>query len=236
MFHLMGQFFAQVTFYAELQQVDQRGKQQRHQEFVGVIDHTDGQYPLPAPIVTDLEGDVQYDEAVHQLGDQGRARSTQPYVLFARPFLDLMKHEYIDQLAYQEGGKTAGDDPHALTEYGGEALLHIRHAFCGFAADPEVRVGRGTHGYVEHNEGIQDQDDGGIGNALYGAGAEVFIHDIGQYKFEGPEQYAAGKGIGEAAFAEEAEVRDLQAQKAFQGKEFAADTFSNKSIGDKERG
>ncbi len=79
-------------------------------------------------------------------------------------------------------GEAANDDPHTLSENGAESLLHIRYAFCSFVADPEILVRWYVHGYVKHNEGIEDQDYCGIGNPFYRPGTEVLVDNIGQDK------------------------------------------------------
>ena len=105
--HASGSIMAQVCINSILCQIDQWRQDDGHAEFIHIIHETDGQYFLPAPSIADLEGNEQYNEAVHELRHHRRTRRAQPYILIACLPLDLVKDKYIYHLADQESGQAS---------------------------------------------------------------------------------------------------------------------------------
>ena len=198
-----------------LRQIDDRCEDNGHAELVDIIHHADGEYLLPTPIVADLEGDEKHDETVHELRHQRGTGGPKPYILIPCSALDLVEDEHIHDLADQEGGETAEDDPHPLPEYGGECVLHIRHTLFCLGYHPPFRRS-GPHRKIKHHEGVTDEGHGSIGDPANCPGAIVFVDDVSHDKLQWPQQNAASQGERQARLPKKCKVDRIKSQQGFQ--------------------
>src|SRR5436190_15871564 len=95
-----------------------------------------------------------------------------------------MKYIGINQLAYKKCNKTSYNNPHTLSEYSIESILHIGYMiFFNAAANPEI-CGRHMYCRIKHEKCVRDKCNCSKRNPSYCFRSVIFIYDVGHYKFK----------------------------------------------------
>ena len=182
----------------------------------------------------DDEGDVEHDETVHELGDEGRAGRPEPDVLLARYAADAMVDRDVQQLADQEGHQRAGDHPQALSEDSGESRLHIGNTLPLVRTDPPVGRHR-PYRRKREDECVNDEQDRQVGNEPHATATIVLVDDIGHHENERPQQDARGE-VQRPGLPEERPVQWVETQRRLECKDLDANELSEDRVRQEEAG
>ena len=88
----MGEFLAKISLDQSMDKVQCRREKDGYGEFEKVIYDADSDYHLQGHLATDIEGDEQDHEAVHQLWYKGAACRSQPDVMISSSLLDAFEN------------------------------------------------------------------------------------------------------------------------------------------------
>ena len=87
-----------------------------------------------------------------------------------------------------------------------------------------------------HQERVGDQDHCRIGDAPHRPRAIKFVDDIGDHKFERPQQDAAGQGKSKPALTKHRKVYGMHPKEFLQGEQLGADGVGDQRIAAEESG